>query len=143
MNVMVWIWLVVFVAALVIELSTPQFVSIWFALSALICLGLSFIPNLFWWAQLIIFAVTSTALLLALRPICNKYFIKRKVATNTDSLIGREVRMLSEANFDSLGQAKVGDVVWSVKSKDDQVLPEGEIVTIIAIEGNKLIAERK
>ena len=143
MNFMVWVWLAIFAAAMVFELSTPQFVSLWYALGALLCLGLSFIPDLPWWGQIIIFAGVSTILLLALRPICNKYFVRRKVATNADSLIGREVRMIKEANFDTLGQAKVGDVVWSVKAKDDSVLSEGEIVTIVDIEGNKLIAERK
>jgi len=143
MNFMVWVWLAVFAAALVVELCTPQFVSLWFSLAAAVCLGLSFIPTLPWWGQIIIFAVLSTVLLVALRPICNKYFLRKKVATNADSLIGREVRMLKEANFDQLGQAKVGDVVWSVKAKDDSTLTEGEVVTIVAIEGNKLIAEHK
>ncbi|MBQ4443736.1 MAG: NfeD family protein [Clostridia bacterium] len=143
MPIMVWIWLGIFVVTLVVELATPQFVSLWFAISSLLCLGLAFIPGLPWWAQVIIFVVLSTVLLVFLRPICNKYFMHRHQATNTDSLIGREVRMTVEANFDQLGQAKVGDVVWSIKSKDDTPLPAGEIVTIIAIDGNKLIAERK
>lgn len=144
MNVMVWIWLAIAVGALVVEISTPQFVSIWFSLSGMICLALSFIPGLSWWAQIIIFAVLSCALLFALRPICRKYLIKKEVPTNADSLIGREVRMITEANFDQLGQAKVGDVVWSVKAQDENdVLPQGEIVIIVAIDGNKLIATHK
>ena len=53
------------------------------------------------------------------------------------------VRMLTQADFDNLGTAKIGDVVWNVKSKDAQILDEGEIVKIVAIEGNKLIAEKQ
>ena len=143
MNFMVWVWLGVFIVALAIELATPQFVSLWFALSAILCLGLSFIPGLSWWAQLIIFAGVSVALLFALRPVCNKYFLRKQVATNVDSLIGREVRMITEANFDEMGQAKVGDVVWSVKSADDTALAAGEIVVVVSVEGNKLIAKHK
>lgn len=143
MNFMTWAWLAVFVTALVIELCTPQFVSIWFSIAAVLCLGLSFIPALPWWAQIILFAGLSVALLFALRPICKKYLLRKRVATNADSIIGREVRMITEANFDTLGSAKVGDVVWSVKSKDDTPLAAGDIVVIVDIEGNKLIAERK
>jgi len=143
MPIMVWIWLGVFVVTLVVELSTPQFISLWFAASALVCLGLAFIEGLPWWGQVIIFVVLSTVLLIFLRPVCNKYLLHRHMATNTDSLIGRDVRMITEANFDQLGQAKVGDVVWSIKSKDDTPLLVGDIVTIVAIDGNKLIAEHK
>lgn len=140
---MVWIWLAVFVVAVVVELATPQFLSLWFALGALLCLGLAFIPGLPWWAQLLIFAASSTVLLIFLRPICKKYLLRKRVHTNVDSLIGRDLRMLTEANFDTLGTAKVGDVVWNVKSKDDSPLEAGEIVTVIAVEGNKLIAAHK
>lgn len=142
-NIMVWIWLGVFAVALVVELSTPQFLSLWFAIAAVVCLGLSFIPGLPWWGQVIIFAGLSAILLVALRPVCKKYLTRKQVATNADSLVGRDVRMLKEANFDQLGQAKVGDVVWSIKAKDDIPLLEGEVVTVIAIDGNKLVAEHK
>ena len=52
------------------------------------------------------------------------------------------VRLIEGADFDKLGTAKIGDVVWSVKSKDETVLEKDEIVKIVAIEGNKLIAEK-
>jgi len=142
-NIMVWIWLAVFAVALIVELATPQFLSLWFAIAAILCLGLSFIPGLPWWGQVLIFVGASAILLVALRPVCKKYLNRRQTATNADSLIGREVRMIKEANFDQLGQAKVGDVVWSIKAKDDIPLPVGDIVTIIAIDGNKLVAEHK
>ena len=142
-NIMVWIWLGVFAVALIVELATPQFLSLWFAVAAILCLGLSFIPSLPWWGQVIIFVVASAVLLVALRPVCKKYLTRKQVATNADSLVGREVRMIKEANFDQLGQAKVGDVIWSIKAKDDIPLYEGDIVTIIAIDGNKLVAEHK
>ena len=137
---MIWVWLAICVASVVVELVTPQVVSIWFAAGAFVCMWLAFIPGLPWWAQIIIFAVLSVVALFALRPVCRRYLDRRKTATNVDSLIGKQVRMLSEANFDVLGSAKIGDVVWSVKGKDDAVLPQGAIVTVEAVEGNKLVA---
>lgn len=49
--------------------------------------------------------------------------------------------MLSTADFDKLGSAKINDVVWNIKSADDSVLNEGDIVEIVEISGNKLIAK--
>ena len=140
---MVWIWLGITVAAIVAEIASVQLISIWFAAAGALSIAFCFIPGFPWWGQVIIFVVLSSALLVFLRPLCNKYLLHRHMATNTDSLIGRDVRMITEANFDQLGQAKVGDVVWSIKSKDDTPLLVGDIVTIVAIDGNKLIAEHK
>lgn len=138
---MVWVWLAVCVIAVVVELATPQLVSIWFAVGAFVCMWLSFIPGLPWWGQLLIFAVLSCASLFLLRPLLQHYLTKRKSATNVDSLVGMQVRMLTEANFDNLGSARIGDVVWSIKSNSSAVLPAGSIVEIVAVEGNKLIAK--
>lgn len=144
-NVMVWVWLAVIIMALVVELSTTQLVSIWFALAAAISLGLSFIPNFVWWAQILVFAVLSVGLFFAFRPLATKWLKRhegRETDTNMDLLIGAYVRLIKGADFDTLGEAKIGDVVWNVKSKDGLILDRDEIVKIVAIEGNKLIAEK-
>lgn len=141
-NVMGWVWLAVFVGALVLEFVTYEFVSIWFAASALLSIGPSFIPGFPWWGQVVLFAVMAGVLLLSLRKICMRYFLKAKAnRTNSDAIIGKEVRMITEASFDCLGSAKVGDVVWSIKSEDGTTLAVDEIVEVTAIEGNKLIAK--
>ena len=66
------IWLGVFVIALIVEGVTTSVVSIWFALAAIVSLIVSFIPNVAWWVQLIIFLVISVATLFALRPVVSK-----------------------------------------------------------------------
>lgn len=75
------------------------------------------------------------------RPVLKKKLIKHDRNTNLDRIIGKRVRMLTQADFDNLGSAKVGDIVWSVKAQEnDGVLPANEIVEIISVDGNKLIA---
>ncbi len=139
--VMVAVWTAITVAAVLIEVFTPQLVSIWFAIAGGVCIGLAFVPGLPFWANIIIFAVLSIILLLTLRPTLTKLVKKNKdLKTNVDSLVGLKVRMIKSATFDELGQAKVGDVVWSVKAKDDIELAEGEIVEVVEVDGNKLIA---
>lgn len=140
--VMVAVWTAITVAAVVLEVVTPQLVSLWFAIAGAVCIGLTFVPGLPFWATIIIFAGLSIILLLLLRPTLTKLLKKDKdFKTNVDSLVGLKVRMTKESNFDELGQAKVGDVVWSVKSADGEVLKEGEIVEVTEVDGNKLIAK--
>ena len=139
--VMVAVWTAITVAAVLVEVFTPQLVSIWFAIAGAVCIGLAFVPGLPFWANIIIFAVLSVILLFTLRPTLSKLMKKHKdLKTNVDSLMGLKVRMIKESNFDELGQAKVGDVVWSVKSRDGETLKEGNIVEIVEIDGNKLLA---
>lgn len=139
-NIMVWIWLVVTLIAVIVEIITPELVSLWFAIGGVFGIAFSFIPGLPWWGEVIIFAIVSVTLLLSLRPIIKKYY-KRKIAgTNVDRLIGQEVRMLTQADFDNLGSVKIGDVVWSVKSENGSTLFVDEVVKIVAVDGNKLVA---
>ncbi|MDE6302062.1 MAG: NfeD family protein [Clostridia bacterium] len=139
-NIMTCIWLAVTVIAIIIELTTPQLISIWFAVGGVVCIAFSFIPGLPWWGEIIIFSIISVALLFALRPFLAKYLKSKNLKTNIDRIIGKEIRMLSQADFDNLGTAKLGDVVWTVKSADGDVLRTDEIVKIVDIDGNKLIA---
>ena len=139
--IMVAVWTAITIAAVLVEVFTPQLVSIWFAIAGAICIGLAFVPGLPFWATIIIFAVLSIILLFSLRPTLTKLLNKQKdLKTNIDSLIGKNVRMIATSDFDNLGQARVGDVVWSVKSRDGEVLKEGEVVEIVDVDGNKLIA---
>ncbi len=145
-NFMTWIWLAVIVMALIIELSTTQLVSFWFAIAGAISLGLSFIPSFPWWAQILVFSAISVASFFAFRPLVMKWQLKHQgkdTDTNLDLIIGMYVRLIKTADFDNLGEAKIGDVVWSVKPNGNFILEAGEIVKIVAIEGNKLIAEKE
>ncbi len=139
-NIMVWIWLAVTVIAIVVEIITPELVSLWFAIGGIVGIAFSFIPGLPWWGEIIIFAVLSMILLLSLRPVLSKYLKRKSLATNVDRLIGQDIRMITQADFDNLGTAKIGDVVWSVKSENQSSLLADEIVRIVAVDRNKLIA---
>lgn len=142
-SIMVWIWLAVAVASLIIEFVTPELVSIWFGISAAVCIAFSFIPGLPWWGEIIIFACLAILLLVLLRPVVKRLLRKDKdVRTNLDRIIGSQLRMITQADFDHLGTAKVNDVVWNIKSRDGDVLEVDKVVRVVDIDGNKLIAVR-
>ena len=141
-NLMVWIWLAVTVIAALIELATPQLISIWFAAAGVVGIIFSFIPGLPWWGEVIIFAAVAIVLIFTLRPFIKKRLKSNKLKTNIDRIVGQKVRMLSQADFDNLGTARLGDIVWSVKPEDENtVLHVDEIVEIVSIDGNKLIVK--
>lgn len=141
-GIMVWIWLGVMITALVVEISTMGFFSIWFAVGALVAMILALIPGIGPWVQIIVFATVSVVSFVFLRKYVVQHFSKGKEEFNAQKMLNKKVRMLTQADFDTLGTAEVDGVVWSIKSQDGEVLQAGEIVEIVGLEGNKYIAKK-
>ena len=138
------IWLIVFVACIVIEIATMGLTTIWFAGGALIAaIGAAVGAPL--WLQLALFVAVSLVLLFFTRPIAVKYFNKDRVKTNAESLVGQQAIVISEINnLQGIGQVTVGGQEWTARSVDeDMVLPIGSVVIIRAISGVKLMVEEK
>jgi len=138
------IWLIVFVACIIIELITLGLTTIWFAGGALIAaIGAAFGAPL--WLQSILFGAVSLVLLYFTRPVAVRYFNKDRVKTNAESLVGRQAVVISEIdNLQGIGQVTVGGQEWSARTvKEGITLPTGTVVVIRAISGVKLIVEEK
>ena len=59
-------------------------------------------------------------------------------------LLGKEAVVTEDINnTHATGAVKIKGTVWTARSSDDSEIPEGEIVIVKAIEGVKLIVERK
>ena len=71
-------------------------------------------------------------------------FNNKNVMLNADAVVGKEFKLLTPISFDNAGSIKVNDVVWSVITcnKHDEV-PEGTVVIVKEIKGNKYIVEVK
>lgn len=134
------VWLVAVVVFLVIEALVPGLVSLWFAIGALAAL-LSAALGAPMWLQLLWFFVVSVAALLLTRPLVRKFVNGRVQPTNADSLIGKEC-VVTEAvdNIRSQGAVKIRGMEWSARAEADAVrYAVGDVVTVVAIEGVKLI----
>ena len=144
MEQYLWIvWLVIFVAMIVIEASSPALVSIWFALGALIALIVSFIPGVAWWIQLIIFVAVSAATLLGLRPVFRKYLKKNAFKSNIDDFAGRKGFVIEEITYLKPGTVKINDVCWSaIPVNSDETIPDNSVIEVVAVSGNKLIVKK-
>ena len=84
---MLWIWLAIFVISLIIELSTVDFVSIWFTVGSLIALIFAFISPELILLQIIAFLLVTVVLILFTRPLVMKYFKRNVVSTNSESCL--------------------------------------------------------
>lgn len=143
MNLMT-IWLIVFVACIVIEIITMGLTTIWFAGGALIA-AVGAALNAPLWLQIVLFVAVSLVLLYFTRPIAVKYFNKDRVRTNAESLVGKQAIVISEIdNLQGIGQVTVGGQEWSARTTIEGItLPVGSVVIVRAISGVKLMVEEK
>lgn len=137
------VWVVIMVVFLVVEAATAGLTCIWFAIGALAAL----IAALFGapiWLQLVWFFVVSVVTLYFTRPLVIKYVNSRSQPTNADMVIGKEA-LVTEAidNVESAGAVAVGGKVWTARSENGEPIEVGSIVTVLRIEGVKLIVSAK
>lgn len=137
-----YLWLIIFILFGIIELITPQFITIWFAVGALITIPLAVFSVPFP-IQIIVFILASIMLLAATRPLYKKYIKKRYVPTNADALISTTAIVIEEINNDdAVGIVKARGQIWSARTINGEKIEIGEKVDIISIEGVKLIVSR-
>lgn len=142
-TVMLWVWLGVFCFSVVFELITLQLTTIWFAIGSLVSMLLSLIPNFHFAWQILIFAVVSSILIITLRKITKKWLCRKSDGkTNLDLIIGKDIKVINGCDSDTVGSAKLNDVVWSIQEVDGKKIESGEYATIVQIKGNKLIVKK-
>ena len=138
---MTTVWLIAMVALFVIEAAIPGLVSIWFAIGALAAL-ISALVNAPLWLQIAWFFIVSVALLILTRPLVKKYVNGKVQPTNADVVIGKEAVVFEEIdNVRGTGAVRVGGKQWTARSEDGAVIGNGKVVTVLRIEGVKLIVK--
>lgn len=137
------LWLIVLVIFALAEAATVSLVSIWFAGGALIALLVSLFTNSLL-IQCIVFLAVSALCLALVRPIAKAHFSPRLHPTNTDCLIGIEAVVTETIdNQSASGQVKAAGQIWTARSDSETPIPEGTAVTVLRIEGVKMIVQAK
>lgn len=87
-------------------------------------------------AQVVVFAVISTAGIAVVRPIANRHRAQRpQLATGVDALKGRQAVVLERVDA-SGGRIKLAGEVWSARALDTgSVYEVGQEVDVVDIEG--------
>lgn len=135
---MLLVWLIIIVAAFLIEIYTQDLVTIWFSLGALIAFfsGLIGLPD---WAQIVVFVVSSGILLLLTRPIAMKYMVKNTVKTNADRLVGKKARVTKRVTSTDRGEVFIDGKYWLAFTQEEEPFEQDEVCLILGIEGVKLL----
>lgn len=137
------IWLIAAIVLAVIELSTMGLVTIWFALGAVVAMiGAMLGAGLI--LQLVLFIAVSLIILIAVRPLAEKYVNKNVKKTNIDAVVGR--KLIAKTDIDNLkGTGKVdmeGSTWLAASSNDEVIIPAGTEVVVVKVVGAKLIVDK-
>jgi len=133
------IWLALFAGTLVLEGLTLQLFSVWFAVGAMAAILASLFGVSVWW-QIVLFVLVTAVSLLATRPLVRHLQRKKAQPTNADRCVGCTAEVLEEIdNLKGTGLIKVDGQTWSARSTDDTVIPAGESIRTVAIQGVKML----
>lgn len=135
-------WIVAAVFFLVVEGITVGLTSVWFALGALAAMVCALLDAPVW-LQIVVFILVSGVSLYFTRPIVKKYVNGKVQPTNADKIIGTECRVTETIdNISGTGAVYVDGKTWTARSENDEIIPQGELVTTVRIEGVKVIVNK-
>lgn len=137
------IWAVLLAVFLIAEAVSVQLVSAWFAVGAL-CALIANLCGLHVIWQVVLFLAVSAICLVATRPFVKKMTATRIQKTNADRCIGADAVVTETIdNLAGQGQVKVLGNTWTARSADGTVISKDAVVTVIKMEGVKLIVQQK
>lgn len=137
-------WLIIFIVLLVFEIVTMGLTTIWFAGGALIAAVVGLfevgLP-----IQIIVFLLSSVALLMLTRPLAMKYVNQRVEKTNTERLIGMDTVVIEKVDaLYGTGKVRINGIEWSAMAPSrEEVFLVDDIVTVTGIQGVKVIVTKK
>ena len=136
-------WLIASGIFFVIEIITIGFLFFWLGVSALIAMVSSFfISNIV--IQTTIFVIASAILILATRPLVNKFFNSDSIKTNVEAIVGKTGVVTKNIKpINSTGQIKVDGETWSAISEDEIDIEKGTQIVVKDIKGVKAIVTPK
>lgn len=141
--IMIIVWVTIFLITLIAEISTEALVSIWFTIGAIFAAALTYVPGMPWWGEIIVFAIISLLSFLIIKPLVNKKLQRIKSNTNVDSLLGKKGVVVKKITNLDKGEVKINSVIWNaIKRDSEEDIEKGEVVEIVAIQGNKLLVRK-
>lgn len=135
------IWLVILAIMIVMEIVSLGLTTIWFGIGAI---GAAVVAWMGYgiWVQLFVFAVLSVIAMAVFRPIAVTYLNRDKEKTNIEDVVGKTVVVTKEINNEQgSGEVRLNGIEWTARSRDGRVIPAEDKVTIVSVEGVKLIVK--
>ena len=135
---MFYIWIAIIILLAIVEAMTVNLTTIWFVVSGLFALALSFINDNFM-LQVGVFCLVGIILLITTRPIFKKWFSVKKENTNLDRIIGMKGIVTEEIGKNRFGEVKVDGKKWTAFA--DQKIKVDSTVKVLLIDGVKIKVE--
>ena len=132
---MFYVWLTIVVLLTIVEAMTVNLTTIWFVVSGLVAIGLSFVTDIFL-IQFGVFVCLGIVLLIVTKPFVKKFLDSRDAKTNFDRIIGMNGIVLKEINDVDNGEVKVDGKIWTAYSDDS--LKVNDKVKVLEISGSKI-----
>ncbi len=136
------IWLIIAILLIIIESTTFNLLTIWFAVGAIAAMFVSILfPELIW-LQMFVFLGVSILMIVTIRNYAMKKLKASSLKTNVNSLIGKRVIVTQKIEEFQYGEVKVDGSYWTAKSLNNEVIDRDSIVEIIEVSGVKLIVRK-
>ena len=143
MDYMWLVWLVIAIAAFVLEAVTTALVSVWVCVGALVAMilalcGADIVVQII--AMAVVTVLTFVICMIWIKPKLDKKKKGFAQPTNADRCIGSEGVVIKDIDpVDGKGQIKVDGQIWSAKSP--VAITEGTRIKVTALEGVKAVVE--
>ncbi len=137
---MIILWIIIVVAAIIIEFETVELVSIWFAGGAIAGAVCAVLEQPIW-LQFLLFAVVSAVFVLGTRPFVKKISDNQTILTNVDRFVGMVAQVTKPIEIDKKGEIEVEFQKWTAVTKKNKDFQVGDRVVIVEISGNKMIVD--
>ena len=143
MGWMFYAWVIVLIAAVIVEIATTELTSVWFACGAFVALILNlFLQDKLIPVQISVFAIVSIVSIFVLRPIIKKKMNTETVPTNADALIGKLAIVTNPISVNYTGSVKIEGIEWTAICNQNS-FEIGDLVEIVQITGNTMIIKEK
>lgn len=139
----IYVYSAIIIISLVIEAVTSSLVAIWFVPSSIIGILLDLL-NVNTAVQIVVFFVVSIVLMLLFYKKLRNIIESKTEKTGIDTLIGSMAVAEEDIGFMKTGRVKAGNMSWSAcLDKQSGEIKKGDIVTVLAIDGVKLVCTNK
>lgn len=133
-------WLGVIIILAFIEFLTVGLTTIWFVISGIVALLLSFVVDNFL-IQFAVFVILGIILLITTRKSLEEKLVGKKEKTNLDRIIGMTGIVTENIQKNDTGEVKVDGKRWTAYAEDD--ILKGTTVKILEINGVKVKVEKE
>ena len=137
-----WIWLLVGLACLALEVMTPGgIIMLFFGVSAVVIGVLSALglggPL---WFQILLFSFLSIASLLTLRSPIMRFMNRNDGASLAiDNLVGETAVLMQDLSPGDIGKAELRGTAWNVQNVGDEQLTAGQRCKVSKVDGLNLM----